>query len=197
MDKQKLFKEFFQPLVVYYGYPPRLKNDNDKKEFCDEYLVDLLGYKNIEWMKVKSYLKDNHIYFPKLKEVKRAVEKFLPVTDPKQVYKKRMDDERIKRKLRATVREDIYNSNTNACEKIIQNGWGLQLACAISDMFETAYRRNQHELLAKDANARIHYSPSICQGKDPLYYYYGMNVNEAGLKAMAEHPVEFIRNVMS
>ncbi len=197
MDKKQLFEDFFKPLVAIYGYPTRLKTDEEKKSFASEYLDDLFLYKNVDWHKIKVYLKTNCSYFPKIPEIRNAIATFSSVTDPKQVYKKRMEAERARRTLRRSVREDIYRANTETCEKIIHNGWGLQFACSISDMFESSFNSGQYDLLAKDANARVHYSPPSCQGKDPLYYYSMMPVNDAGLKAMAEHPVQFIESVRS
>ena len=197
MEKKQLFEEFFKPLVAIYGYPTRLKTDEEKKGFASEYLDDLLLYKNVDWHKVKVHLKTHCSYFPKIVEIRNAISSFVIATDSKEIYKKQMEEERARRKLRSRNRADIYRANTETIEKIIAKGWGLDLACALSDMFERAFKRGQQELLANDANARVHYSPSVCQGKDPLYYYSRMPENPSGLKGMIEHPVEFTHGVMS
>ena len=196
-DKEKIFRTFFQPLVDYYGFPSRLKGKEERQSWADQYLEQLAKYKKVIWDDVRDHIQRHHDYFPKITQMQDAIKQFLPVSDPKQVYKKHMEAERARRRLRKTVREDIYRANTETCEKIIKNGWGLQFACALSDMFESSYSSGQYALLAKDANARVHYSPAVCQGKDPLYYYSCMSVNPNGRKAMEKNPVQFVMGVWS
>lgn len=196
MDKKQLFEEFFKPLVAIYGYPTRLKTDEEKKGFASEYLDDLISYKNVDWNEIKIHLKTKCSYFPKIPEIRSAIALFRPVTDTKQTYKAQMDAERLYRKRRSENRADIYRMNMHTIDDIISKGWGMYLAIAISDMFESADRHGKTHSLT-DKQSRIHYSPSVCQGLDPIEYYSRMPVYPGGRKAMEKNPVQFVLGVWS
>lgn len=190
-----MYEELIKPVLMHYGFPSHIKTDEQESVYIQEYVTALSSYKNIPYDAVKSEIYAMCKFKPKIIDFKKAIAKHT-ASKKDDSWKVRRDVDRERYNLRRKSRADIYTANQDRIDKVIANGWGMDLACCLSDCFEAAWMNGKSHRL-DEYLVRKNYCPARCQGKEPIDYFSDMPVNKKGQHLRFKHPVEFIDGVMS